>query len=89
MDAITDTKKVATTDRIYPKVMGWALAELTEEEQQQQKLEIKEILASVHAETAKTIAAEENEVEETCPTCGHTKNPKRSSLQVPIIPPPN
>jgi len=70
MDTITDTKKVATTDRIYPKVMGWALAELTEEEEQQQQLEIKDIMARVHAETAMAIAVEGSE---TCHACGHTK----------------
>ena len=85
MDAITDTKKV--TDRIYPKVIGWALAELTEEEEKQQELEIKDVMARVHAETDRAIDDEEAEVHETCPTCGHTKtyikndredNPKRS-----------
>ena len=83
MDAITDTKKV--TDRIYPKVIGWELAELTEEEEKQQDIEIKDVMARVHAETDRVIADEEAEVHETCPTCGHTKtkvsreeNPKRS-----------
>jgi predicted RNA-binding Zn-ribbon protein involved in translation (DUF1610 family) len=87
MDAITDTKKVASTDRIYPKVVGWALAELTQESEQQQQIEIKDIMARVHGETDRAIAVEEAEVHETCPTCGHTKtyikverdeNPKRS-----------
>jgi len=84
MDTFTDTKEVAETARIYPKVMGWALAELTEEEEKQQELEIKDIMARVHAETDMAIAIEEAEAKK-CPTCGHTKtinvereeNPKR------------
>ena len=73
MDAITDTKMVGTTDRIYPKVIGWALAELTEEEEKQQALEIKDIMARVHSESDMAIAVEEAEVHHECPTCGHTR----------------
>jgi hypothetical protein len=60
-------------NKTLPKVMGWALAELTEEEEVEQKQFTKDILARVHAETAAAIAAEESEVHETCPMCNNTK----------------
>jgi hypothetical protein len=46
-------------NKVLPEVMSYALAELTEEEEVEQKREIKDILAQVHAETASAIAAEE------------------------------
>jgi predicted RNA-binding Zn-ribbon protein involved in translation (DUF1610 family) len=60
------------------KVIGWALPELTEEEDKKMKLEIKDILKQVYAETDQAIAAEEAELHETCPNCGHiTKTYKK------------
>ena len=72
--------------KTLPKVMGWALAELTQEETQQQQLEVNAILARVHAETAAEIAAEEAEVHETCPTCNHTKTYTKVAGSAELIP---
>jgi hypothetical protein len=47
--------------KTYPKVMGWALAELTEEEEVKQKRFEKAIRARLDADTAAAIAAEEAE----------------------------
>jgi hypothetical protein len=40
---------------------------------EREHLEIKAMVARVHAETAAALAAEEAEVHETCAHCGHTK----------------
>ena len=43
---------------------------------EREHLEIKAMVARVHAETAAALAAEEAEVHETCAHCGHTKYDK-------------
>ena len=67
-------------------MLGWALAELTEEEELQQQIDIKAVMVRVHAETAAAIAAMEAEVHETCPTCNHTKTSVKAPESAELFP---
>ena len=50
---------------------------------EREHLEIKAMVARVHAETAAALAAEEAEVHETCAHCGHTQTYIKSTRVVP------